>query len=128
MYLEDLATRLRTANISGVGQNVFINGAPSDISQALMILPPLDGLAIDGYLPDYYRGLIQVVARHPSEPQAYALARAASEIMEMRREELPTIFVNQSRATNLPVVYPRSEGDLFEASVTFDFRFKETAP
>lgn len=131
MWLEDIANYIRSANIDGIGSKVFIYTMKATDTGA-MITSHNTGLPVNNDIPDYYKGPFQLIVRANDPRSANAQATAIWNLLNSHEKEklgqgvtfeLPSIFVNFIYPRHLPVVYPRSDGDFFEASVNFDICF-----
>jgi len=86
-----------------------------------VIVPNLDGLKYDLETPTLYRSYFQCLIRTPSLQKAHAYGSEAIQHLHIYDVDLGGCYLKQSVPSYTPVVYPASDGDLYEASVTFDF-------
>jgi hypothetical protein len=131
MWLENIANYTRAANITGVGQSVYVYTLKENDVGA-MFTSQTGGLAGNSYIPDYYKGPFQLIVRSNSAKDANDQATAISKMLSSHERiklglgtsiSLPSILINYIFPRHLPVVYPRSDGGFFEASVNFDICF-----
>lgn len=121
MWTDELATHLRAQNIPGIGQNVFSGSIPQEVKVALMVaaMP----VSIDPELPGYHKGRVQLISRAKTSLLAEELATAGMNELTISSQDVGNIYINYLRPVHLPVSFPRSNGDYYEASVNFDICF-----
>lgn len=131
MWLEDLGNYLRAQNVAGIGSSVFVYTLKENDVGA-MLTAHTSGVLASLDIPDYYKGPLQLVVRatnpKDAEQQATAIVKVLSSTEKQKLGQaigftLPTIQVNYVYPRHLPVVYPRSDGNYYEASVNFDICF-----
>ncbi len=91
--------------------------APND---SALIVPPLEGLPVDLEYPHRYEGIFQAIIRTNSLATAHTLGVDVLKKLTLRNVTVGGMTVVRSKPSNTPVVYPKSDSDQFEASVTFD--------
>lgn len=116
--LEHLKTVLVDASIP----NVFVHRASA--TEHVLLRLPLEGTPVDHGMPGYYKTNVQVIVRRAKQADGDALARQLATLLTMSRRTFveagqPSIVVNLMTPTRLPIVYPRSEGDMIEWSLDF---------
>lgn len=129
LAMEQVAALLAAAGLGTPGKDLFVHRMPDGCPAGLVVLNRLAAQAIDWNLPRYRRDSFQVVARHRLPLEAERLARRAMEALTLFgwRELPPAGAVERPTAVMFirprhePIVYPRSESDLHEASVNYDF-------
>lgn len=133
MWIEELALHLREAEIAGLGNEIYAFTMREGIKGA-MITSANSGMMADNELPGLYRGSFQVVVRAYSIRDAYDTSIALINALNSHKKkedglaaafELPTIIVNYIYPRHLPVIFPRSDGAFYEASINFDICFLE---
>lgn len=121
MWLADMADFMRTLNVSGVGNKVYVQTIPPETIPAAMVVVPLVGVNVDEELPGYHEGSFQIIVRAANPSQAYTIAKAFSDGLTLRNTTVSAnVYITRLQPRHLPVVYPRSTADQFEASVNFD--------
>lgn len=121
MWLADMASFMRTLNVATIGDKVFVQTIPVETLPAAMVVVPLTGVNVDEELPGYHEGSFQIIVRAKNPSQAYTLAKAFSDGLTLRNTEVTAnTYITRLQPRHLPVVYPRSTADQFEASVNFD--------
>lgn len=121
---------LETKLISGgfePGVSLFRNYMPADISVGVMTRVPLQGLPIDPYIPDYYKGEIQVIVRHNDRTAGDAMALRVQRLLALTggNESYPAtaergaVHLDLFQPLTLPIAFPRLSGNGFEWSQHF---------
>lgn len=118
------------------GVNVFRNFMPADCVIGVMTRWPLTGLAIDPYIPNYYKGRIQVVLRHKSPVEGAVMAARVQDLLTLRtaREhhlanaERGEVHLDIFQPETLPITFPRLDGNGFEWSQHFSCAFGVKPP
>jgi hypothetical protein len=129
LVMEQVANLLVAAGLGTLGKDLFVHGMPESVPAGLVVLNRVAANDIDYDLPAWRRDGFQVVARHGSPLEAEKLARRVMAALHFHgwRQLAPAgamtvptdvLFI---RPRHEPIVYPRSPGDLHEASVNFDY-------
>lgn len=128
--LEQLAAVLAAANLGTPGQSLFIHRMPAEIQQGILLLTPLAGMEIDHELPGWRRGGFQMIVRATSANNAIQLALSAGTALTWAQPKTlaaislyPAMRVLFCRPLHDPIMYPRSDGNLIEASVNFEMAY-----
>lgn len=131
--MEQIATVLAQASLGQIGKSIFVHRMPGEISSGLVVLNQLSGYSIDWELPGFKIGKFQVIARHTSVPQGLSLARGAMAALTWQEPRmlpaqagLNDILVRRVLPMHDPITYPRSDGDMVEHSINFEFVAVET--
>jgi hypothetical protein len=117
---EEVARHLKAQNVAPVGLNVYYSTIPPRVTSGAMVVPPIEGTPIDHELPGYHRTKMQIIARAKTAAEAEEIAQALSDAIDVEGLQLTGVYFNYIRPYHMPVSYPRSDADLFEASVRFD--------
>jgi len=121
--IENIVTYLRSLDIAPVGVSVFRQTIPAGVSPAVGVFLSLTGIKIDQELPNYHNDSLQLIIRADTYSAAYEIAESFSAALDIGEQEVGSLHVNYLRPRHLPAVFPRSDGDYYEASVNFDFNF-----
>jgi hypothetical protein len=132
LAMEQVAVMLQAASLGTIGTTIFVHRMPATLVSGLVVLSALGGVDIDyDGLPELRRENFQVIARHSTPNGAQALARRVSTALTLLAAwrtvpaygtAIPAARVLYIRPRHSPIVFPRSDaGDLYEASVNFDF-------
>lgn len=125
MWLDELAEYAAGKAIAGIpAENIFVQQIPTGTVPAAMLAAPQTGVRIDPELRGLFKGSLQLVVRAAKSSEAESLAQAISDGIETEFEvALDSVTIRYIRPRHLPVPFPRSDGDLFEAVVNFDLCF-----
>lgn len=132
MWLEDLVTYVRSKNVAGLGNNVYLFTLKENDVGAIFTTHT-QGVISTPDIPDYYRGQLQVIVRSNNPRQSLSQSQAISDLLSSQQRVkagigmgliLPTTEFKFIMPRHLPVVFPRSDGDFYEASTNFDVCFQ----
>ncbi len=121
MNLDPLLDHLEANGIGVPGVTLFRDSLPADLDTGYLLVIQTE-TRIDAYTSTR-RGRIQLVTRAKSKDQARAMAVSAAEQLELRSETLGNMKFLFLRQRTEPLVYPRTEGGQFEASINLEFAF-----
>jgi hypothetical protein len=97
-----------------------------------MVASRSDGLKTDRDIPNFYKGVMQIIARAHTMQDSVTQAQAVSDLLssfQKRMEgndtglDLGTVNFSYIYPSHLPITFPRSDGDFYESSVNFDVCF-----
>lgn len=124
MWLDPIALFLRAQTITGLPTGeVYIGIIPSDVPVGVALTSAYQGMPVDPELPGYHKGPMQMIVRAKKSLDAENIAQLASDLLTFEGVQVGDIYVNYIRPRHLPAVFPRSNGDHYEASVNFDLCF-----
>lgn len=124
MWLDNIAVLLRATTVRNLPRNsVFVHTIPANVPTGAMLASGYQGMKIDPELPGYHKGSLQLIVRAKTSLAAEEIAQEISEILDFEGREVGDILINYIRPRHLPVVFPSSKGDHYEASVNFDICF-----
>lgn len=115
-WVTDIANYLRSANFMDGQCTAYQMG---ESVQGCVVAPPLQGLRMERTMGSYYRGEYEVVVRTSDLSNAHFLASQVIQLLTLDNVTLGGCKIVTSYAEATPAVYPRDDGDLFEASVWF---------
>lgn len=126
--LVDLANHIRTL-YSGEDvlepyashKDAFVNEIPSEAEKAILVFQ--EAIPVNHEISGYYRGYVQVVVRSDDQEKAETVARDLFEKLNVSSVQIGSTYFSFMRPEHLPLVYPRTGGDLYEASVNFEVAF-----
>ena len=105
---------------------MFRSYMPAEISIGVMMRVPLTGIPIDPYIPNHYKGQMQIIIRHREPALGIAMANEVQKLLKVEsREFYPA---NQERGEvnldifipeTLPISFPRLNGNGHEWSQHF---------
>lgn len=139
MIFDVLEAKLVGADLAQIGSNfgvvsdkpnLFRMFMPSETTIGIMTRMPLSGIPVDPYMPNRYKGRMQIIVRHVDPVEGSVLAAAISKVLDVRSpENYPassergiahiTHFIPQT----LPIQFPRLDGGGIEWSQHFDAVF-----
>ena len=114
-YLIELSRVIVEAGEATEGEDIFINTMPSEVSRGVMLRPPLTGIEIDEGMRGHHEGEFLIIVRDPDVMAGYSRAERIAQIMKARNLTRPGVHYTWLRPTELPVSYPRGDGDEVEA-------------
>lgn len=127
LSVEHIANVLAAANVGEIGKTLFAHRMPAEVTKGVLVLAPLAGDEIDHELPGWRRGRFQIIARARTPLEATMLALQATLALTWHKTRIlpeappfPAVEVRYLRPMHDPAVYPKSEGNLVEASVNFE--------
>lgn len=125
MWIDDLADHLIAQSIPELADDaVFVHTIPAGKVPALMLASGYNGIPVDPELPGYHKGALQIIARASRSVKAEEIAQKVSDALEITSStDVGNLTVHYLRPRSLPAVFPRSNGDYYEASVNFDICF-----
>lgn len=113
------------------GSNLFLDRIPDNCAEGVLIRLPLAGIQINHYLPGYYKGsYLQIIVRSPYNASGMVIANAVSNLLTIYNTTYTDpntnaflMQVNHIFPKHLPIVFPRSPGNLIEFSINFDTNY-----
>lgn len=116
--------------VGGFNERIYLHFMPDDCKLGALILVPLTGVEVDHYLPNYYKGDIQVIVRAPTQAEGDELSQIVINALTTQRPvSLPAggpeaMLIKHMLPKSLPIRYPRSEDSKsIEWSINFDCCF-----
>ena len=131
MWIEDLGNYIRNQNVPGIGQNVFLYTLKEN-DMGAMLTSHNTGILSSNDIPDYYKGQLQIIVRSRTPKDSQTQAVAITNLLDSNTQRklglaselaLNSVKFNYIFARHFPVIYPRSDGDFYEASINFDVCF-----
>lgn len=92
--------------------------AGEDLFALLMVHPA--GFSNNEDLPNYHKGMLQIVVTSRYYDVGYSLAKSLSERMHVNGLDLEDMYIYRCVPRHLPISYRRNEQGLLEFSVNFD--------
>lgn len=123
MNLMPFADKLETDLVAVKGKTLFINMMPVTCKTGVLLRDKLTGTPIDHELPGFYKGRFQVIARSPSMVEGDALINAVMASLTLSETQLGSMLIRYSRPSELPSVFPLSDGNIYEFNLWFDVAF-----
>lgn len=125
MISEQLAAFLESNGIGTQGQSIFVNMMPLDCQQGILIRPEFSGIKYDYELPGYYKGRIRLIARSHTYQGAMTLIANALATLPTSGGQIDTADIRFIRPIALPVGFPVTLGNYYEALVDLDLAYSD---
>jgi hypothetical protein len=124
MWIDEIAEYLEGKNVAGVPDQVYVGTIPAGMTLAVMLAGPQVGVKVDPDMPGYHKTSLQMVVRAATSSTAEELAQLVSDSLETETmTTIEKVRINHIRPRHLPIPFPRSGGDYYEAVVNFDLCF-----
>lgn len=126
MIFDILETKLAAVGFqAGRPQNgLFRYTMPADVVTGVMLRTPLDGVKVNPHMTGFYTAEIQAIVRHFDPVEGMAMAQRVVEALkvEVREDYPPSVERGPAHITHcwpcdLPILFPRLEGNGYEISV-----------
>lgn len=109
---------------TALGTDIFQYHMPEECNQGILLKLPISGVRINHYIPGFLKANLQVIVRAPSHAIGDPIAKLVSSILKVYNQDFPgaspSFFVKQMFPTALPIVYPRSAGNIYEWSIPIE--------
>jgi hypothetical protein len=129
MINDILEAKLQTIGLVP-GVSLFRNYMPVDCTIGAMTRVPLQGIPIDPYIPDFYKGRLQLIIRHKEPDLGAQLASQAQRVLTIAGRELHpataergAVHLDIFTPETLPISFPRLNGNGYEWSQHFTCAF-----
>lgn len=130
MIWDILEQKIMDAGLGVPGASLFRHAMPFETVQGVMLRAPLTGINVDPHIPGLYKPVLQVIVRHndPVAGDCYAdqVTQALTVIAEENYPATPhrgAVELKVFYPRQLPIQYPRLEGNGFEWSLNFTTAF-----
>lgn len=130
MIWDILLDKLEAAGIATRGQDLYLHTFPAEVSVGVMLKAPLTGVLVDPHIPGFHKPNLQAIVRHTQPELGETLATRVSRALTVSREEfyLATAVRGRVRLAvfyprQLPIQYPRLDGNTIEWSLNFTTAF-----
>ena len=112
------------------GSTLFRHTMPGSAAKGVMFKNPLAGIAVDPYLPGFYKPTLQAIVRHV-DPELGDIM--SDQVVKALQVDEPEDFPENDRRgrvrihvfypASLPIQFPRLDGNGFEWSLNFTTAF-----
>lgn len=103
------------------GLDIFQLHMPEECIKGILLKMPISGVKINHYLPGFLRASFQVIVRAPTHDLGDPIAKIIMKCLKISNRDFPgadpKFLIKQMFPTALPIVYPRSAGNLYEWSI-----------
>jgi hypothetical protein len=130
MKLAIISRRLADFGYGVEGKSLFIHHMPAVTGEGILIKTPLTGIDVNHYLPNFYRGPLQVIVRSQTQAHGEKLADDVVRCLSMEQEQIwsdgeSSMLMRQVLLVQLPIRYPRSDGNGIEWSLNFEVTYNQ---
>ncbi len=134
MIFDILEKKIVDAGLAEAGVSLFRSFMPAETPVGVFCRVPLEGIPVDPYIPDRYKGRIQVITRHTDPMLGWQLATSLGKVLRVDSPEEHPATTEHGKALislfipeTLPIQFPRLDGDGIEWSQHFKtvFAFDE---
>ncbi len=126
-HLKAAAKLIEQANLATIGVDLYIGTIPADVIKGVMLRDMLDGIPIDEGMDRTYTDQFQVIVRDPNPEVGYNRAQEIGQALKVAGVQVDDVLFIRMFPLNLPVSFPRGDGDGVESSVRIRFLFADTA-
>jgi hypothetical protein len=125
MDLEAIAIKLEVDGLGTRGVDLFYDNMPVAVTRGLLITAQMP-IKRNLYVPSMRTGAFQVISRQLDDVDYVdpaLILESAIASLSGQGVTIGSMNFRYIRAESDPFVFPRSDGDIIEASVNFDFLF-----
>jgi hypothetical protein len=126
MNLESIVQFMREKGLGTPGQNLFAYGMPESVSQGLLVTSQMP-IQRNKYVTQLRRGEFQVIARGSLHAELIDRLNSVSDALNVQGVIIGDMNFRFIVPLNNPLVFPRADSRLLEASVNFEFAFTQPA-
>lgn len=130
MKLSVIARKLADAGIGLEGKTLFLHQMPATVGEGVLVKIPLTGIDVNHYLPNFYRGPLQIIVRSQSQEVGERLVEAVIEALRLSQDTVwsdgrYSMLMRQVLLAQLPIRFPRSDGNGIEWSLNFEVTYNQ---
>lgn len=125
MNLQPIVDKLQTESLGTPGVDLFREQMPHQVVKGMLVTQQMP-VERNPYAPGYRKGSFQVIVRDAVYDDARTTANSVIDAITGDGITLGDMKFRFIRARHDPLLFPRSDGDLVEASVNFDFVYSLT--
>lgn len=122
MNLLDMVAFMQTKGLGIPGRTLFAYTMPDSISEGLLVTSQVP-IARNPYAQQLFRGEFQVIARGSEHHALITRLEGVSNALTVQGVKMGDMNFRFIIPLNAPLVFPRAESRLLEASVNFEFAF-----
>jgi hypothetical protein len=122
MFANSLTNALKALNVIPSTFVVRTGRIEPQTVRAVMVMMPLGGFATVLDQGNLYAGNQQIIVRSPDPQECYDVAETIEAALKTEglARSVDGYLIKKMRPKGLPIIYPRNDADLYEASVNFD--------
>ncbi len=122
MNLLDVVEFMRQKGLGVPGRSLFAYAMPDSIAEGLLVTSQVP-IARNPYAHQLFRGEFQVIARGAEHQKLITRLESVSDALTVQGVKMGDMSFRFIFPMNAPLVFPRAESRLLEASVNFQFAF-----
>lgn len=130
MIWDIIETKLQTAGLTVPKVSCFREFMPAQVAQGVMMRSPLSGINVDPYMPGYHKTRLQLIVRHVDPQQGQLFASRIADALHVEgserygaNAERGPVEIKLFRLDQLPIFFPRLDGNGYEWSLNFETAF-----
>lgn len=130
MIFDIIEEKLKRSFLLVPGESLFRSYMPAECSIGAMSKVPLNGIAVNQYIPNFYQGKIQIITRHTDPVAGDITANKIASILKVNAPRHYPPSAERGEATisiflpdTLPIRFPRLTGNGYEWSQMFTVAF-----
>lgn len=124
MNLLDVVTYMQQMGLGSLGRDLFAYSMPSTVNEGLLVTSQVP-ISRNEYALSLHRGEFQVIARGADHQKLVDRLDRVSSALTIQGVVMGKMHFRFIRPLNAPLVFPRAESRLLEASVNFKFAFTQ---
>ena len=125
MNLTDMAQYIGQKGFGVPGRNLFAYAMPESTSTGLLVTSQVP-INRNMYVPELRQGEFQVIARGSKHEDLITQLSSVSNALRLQGVTIGQMYFRYITPMNDPLVFPRAESRLLEASVNFKFAFTQS--
>jgi len=127
MRLEPITDYIEQETDLTNGVDLFTHSMPAGASTGVLVVTEGAGNRVDHEIKGIFTGRYQVIVRDKNYGAATQRAYELFNMLDLVEEDLGVYVVTYSRPRHTPIpIGGRSNGDLIELSINFEFRYRMT--
>lgn len=131
MNLDCIAGILIEAGLAtALGVDIFEHHMPESCINGILLKLPAQGIPVNHYVPDFYRARFQAIYRNKDHATGDAMAINIANALTMTNQTFydadgvtVLLRIMQCYPVNLPIVYPRSAGNVYEWAINLSSQY-----
>jgi len=126
-----LAKRLQDKGVGNIGTDIFLHFMPVECSKGVLVKEPLHGMILNNELPGFIKTNFQIIVRAGNQVEGQDLVDRVSAAMKIKNELTLVesgsgefaMKIIQCLPSNLPIRFPRLDGNEIEWSLNYHISF-----
>jgi hypothetical protein len=125
MNLLDIVSYMQGKGHGTPGQTLFAYSMPESIDKGILVTSQVP-IRRNRYVSDLRRGEFQVIARGNQHEDLIATLNSVSDTLNVQGITMGEMYFRYILPITDPLVFPRAESRLLEASVNFEFAYTQS--